>query len=94
MDTLGLTLSPREITGKKVKLLRREGLVPVHMYGSGIQDIPLQVDSLKLRKVLIQAGANVPVNIAVDGMDIDNICFIREVQRHPVSEEILHTLTQ
>lgn len=90
MDTLALTLSPREITGKKVKLLRREGLVPVHMYGSEIQDMPLQVNSMELRKILIQAGANVPVNVTVDGVDMDNVCFIREVQLHPVSEEILH----
>ena len=30
MDNLTLELSPRDVVGKKVKLLRLQGLVPVH----------------------------------------------------------------
>ncbi len=90
MDTLTVTLHPRIITGKRVKQIRREGLVPVHMYGSGIDDMALQVEMLDLRKVLIQAGANVPISVTVEGSDDENVCFVREVQRHPVSEDILH----
>ena len=90
MDTLSVTLHPRAVTGKRVKQIRREGLVPVHMYGSGIDDMALQVETLELRKVLIQAGANVPISVTVEGNDSENVCFVREVQRHPVSEDVLH----
>ena len=90
MDTIILTVSPRTVTGKKVKVLRREGVVPVHMFGRGIESQSLQADLRVLRVVLPQAGTNVPISLDVDGQDGENVCFVRQVQRHPVTEVLLH----
>ena len=90
METLSITLSPREVTGKKVSLLRQEGVVPVHYYGPGVDSAALQVDFMALRSVLISAGRNVPITVKVVGEDGENICFVREIQVHPVTEELLH----
>jgi large subunit ribosomal protein L25 len=90
MDSLTLTVSPRTVTGKKVKALRREGVVPVHMFGRGIESQSLQAEFRVLSVVLPQAGTNVPIAIDVDGADGENVCFVRQVQRHPVSEALLH----
>jgi large subunit ribosomal protein L25 len=90
LETLSITLSPREVTGKKVSLLRQEGVVPVHYYGPGVDSAALQVDFMALRSVLISAGRNVPITVKVLGEDGENICFVREVQVHPVTEELLH----
>ena len=90
METLSITLSPREVTGKKVSRLRQEGIVPVHFYGPGVDSASLQADFLTLRSVLISAGRNVPITVKVVGEDGENICFVREIQVHPVTEELLH----
>ena len=90
MDTIILTVSPRTVTGKKVKVLRREGVVPVHMFGRGIESQSLQADLRVLSLVLPQAGTNVPISLDVDGQDSENVCFVRQVQRHPVTEALLH----
>ena len=90
METPTVTLSPRMVTGKKVRFLRREGMVPVHFYGRGVDSLALQVEAATLRRVIISAGANVPVKVNIDGRDGEEICFIREAQRHPVSEDLLH----
>lgn len=90
METLSITLSPREVTGKKVSRLRQEGVVPVHYYGPGVDSASLQVDFMALRSVLINAGRNVPITVKVVGEDGENICFVREIQVHPVTEELLH----
>lgn len=90
METLSITLSPRELTGKKVSQLRRAGVVPVHFYGPGVDSASLQVEFSTLRKVLISAGRNVPITVTVDGQDGEDICFVRETQIHPVTEELLH----
>ena len=90
MDTLALTLSPRDVTGKKVRALRRQGKVPVHFYGRGVDSLALQVELAALRRVLSQSGGNVPVTVSIDGQDGENICFVRDTQRHPVTEELLH----
>ena len=42
MDVQSLGLSQRTVTGKKVKQLRKQGILPVHMYGSGIESQSLQ----------------------------------------------------
>ena len=90
MDSPTITLSPREVTGKKVKNLRRNGLAPVHFYGRGVESLALQVELATLRRVIATAGRNVPVRVRIDGRDGEDVCFIRDAQRHPVSEDLLH----
>ena len=90
MDVQNLSLSRRTVTGKKVKRLRKRGILPVHMYGSGIDSQSLQAEAGELRRILPRVGTNIPVSVAVDGSDDENICFVREVQRHPVTEDLLH----
>ena len=90
MDGLSLTVLPREITGKKVSTLRQDGITPVHLYGSGIESQSLQADTAIIGKVITQAGTNVPINVVIEGQDSENICFVREVQFHPVTERLVH----
>ena len=90
MEALSLTLSPRVIIGKKVRRLRREGLVPVHFYGRGTEPLALQVEAGVLKRVLPRAGSSTPITVLVDGQKGESICFVREVQRHPVTEALLH----
>lgn len=90
METLSITLSPREVTGKKVSRLRQAGVVPVHFYGPGVDSASLQADMMTLRSVLISAGRNVPITVKVEGEKGEDICFVRETQVHPVTEALLH----
>lgn len=90
MDTITLDLSPRTVTGKKVKNLRREGLVPVNFYGRGVKSQSLQIELNAIQEILSTVGGNVPINVKIPGRDGNDICFIRDTQRHPVSEELLH----
>ena len=90
MDTIKLDLSPRTVIGKKVKNLRREGLVPVNFYGRGVKSQALQIELNKIQETLSTVGGNVPINVNIPVRDGNDIFFIRATQRHPVSEEILH----
>ncbi|HJO83566.1 MAG: 50S ribosomal protein L25 [SAR202 cluster bacterium] len=90
MDVNSVKLDSRTVVGKKVRALRREGLVPVHVYGSGIEPTALQVEDRTLNRLLQSVGANIPVSVEAEGLEAENICFVREVQRHPVTEAILH----
>ena len=90
MDVRTLRLQPRAVLGKKVKALRRQGIVPVHVYGKGTEPMSLQVDNQVLQRALDVAGTNVPLSVEVDGQDGESLCFVREVQRHPVNEGLLH----
>ena len=90
MNNLNLSVSKREVTGKKVSELRNNGLTPVHMYGPEIESSSLQCDTAILDRVITDAGTNIPVTIDVENGDQDNLCFIREVQYHPVTNKVLH----
>ncbi len=90
MDVATVKLDPRTVTGKKVRQLRRQGVIPVHLYGAAMQPSNLQVDGRTLNRLLIQVGSNIPVSVEVEDQEMENICFVREVQRHPVTDEVIH----
>ena len=89
-DRLTLKLEPRDTLGKKVKSLRRAGIVPVHLYGSQITSRPLQCQGKVLVKVLTQAGANTPISIMVEGESDEHLAFVREIQWDPIRGDLFH----
>ena len=44
MERVELRAEKRTILGKKVKRLRREGIIPAVLYGHKIESVPLQVE--------------------------------------------------
>ena len=90
MDVVTLKLLPRNINGKKVKELRKTGIVPVHVYGRGIESQSLQAETQILQRIIPRVGTNIPLALDLEGESEENICFVREVQHHPVTEELLH----
>ena len=90
MNNLNLSVSKREVTGKKVSELRNSGLTPVHMYGPEIESSSLHCATAILARVIPDAGTNIPVTVDVENGDQGNLCFIREVQYHPVTNKVLH----
>jgi large subunit ribosomal protein L25 len=87
---MDLTAYTREIRGKKVKTLRREGITPVHVFGRGIEPEALQCDTIELQKVLAQSGSTGIVGLKVDKSRKKRNVMIREVQKEPRSGQILH----
>ena len=84
-----LSVGPREVLGKKVKQLRRQGLTPANIYGHRVQSTAIQVSTDGLRHVLRTAGRNDIVYLQLDGEEA-RPTFIRTVQRNPVTDAILH----
>jgi len=89
-ESISLELSPREVLGKKVKRLRRQGVIPVHLYGPGVDPQPLQCATTKLVDVLVRAGGNTAVTVTVQGGQETHLAFAREIQWNPRRDDILH----
>ncbi|MBV8086174.1 MAG: 50S ribosomal protein L25 [Chloroflexi bacterium] len=87
-DRLTLDVAPRETLRKGNKALRREGTVPVHVYGHGVDSQSLQAPERELRHVLRQAGSTGLIELTVGGKT-DNV-MVRHVQRHPVNGRLIH----
>lgn len=88
MDKLSLTLEPRTITGKKVKNLRKSGLVPASICGKGIQSETFQVDAKQFGLVYRRTGRTALIDLQLPSGT--QSAFVRQVQRHPVSQQFLH----
>jgi large subunit ribosomal protein L25 len=90
METIEVKVDSREILGKKVKQLRRQGITPVHLIGRGVDSKSLQCDTADLRRVLMTAGHTHLVNLKIGKERKVHPALVREVQLHPISREILH----
>ena len=90
MKQIELLVTTREILGKKVKFLRRQGITPVHLFGHNVKSIALQCDTAQLTHVLAQTGRTGLIGLKVDETKKSKNVVIREVQREPRSRELLH----
>jgi len=90
MEQIRIEAKVRDTLGKKTRFLRRQGITPASIYGAGMSSRSIQVDTPKLKRVLMRAGRNVLVNVEVAEEPAPYTTFVRETQRHPVSGEILH----
>lgn len=89
MSELTLNAQPREITGRKVRQLRNQGLVPVVVYGRDQAATILQVKARNFNDVLHAGGISQLVTLVVDDGKTHNV-LVREIQRHPVKHNVLH----
>jgi large subunit ribosomal protein L25 len=85
--TLELTAEPRTLLGKRVRRLRRQGIVPANIYGHGASR-PIQAPARALDHLLAHGGRTGIVAIAFDGRS--ETALLKEIQRDPRSGAILH----
>jgi large subunit ribosomal protein L25 len=65
-------------------------MLPVHLYGPGIEVQPLQCATTSVVEVLVKAGGNTAVNITIQGSQGTHLAFAREIQWGPRRDDILH----
>lgn len=87
---LTLKVQRREITGKKVRQLRRAGWLPAVLYGAGVESIAVQVPYNEAVEVYRRAGTSTMVGVLMERQRVPRPAFIREVQQDPISLRFLH----
>ena len=83
-----LDAQSRSVIGKKVRFLRKAGLIPGVIYGAGGGPVHVSVPTRPLEIVLSKAGGTHLINVAVDGTT--HATIVREVQRDVIRRDILH----
>ena len=90
MDKIELSVANREILGKKVKHLRRQGITPVHVFGHGIESLALQCNTKELELVLGQAGLTRLINLKLAKEKKPRTVVVREFDRDWRRGELVH----
>jgi len=90
MDKIELKANNRDILGKKVRHLRRQGITPIHLFGHGIKSLALQCDARELEQVLSQAGHTGLISLKVDHEKKARTAVIREYGRDWRNKQLIH----
>lgn len=76
----------------KAHRLRKQGYIPGVVYGQEHQTTPIMIEGKSLNRLLREAGENVFFEIAMEN-DMRSV-RLREVQRDPVTKDIIHVDAQ
>lgn len=88
MEKIVLKAIHRDVVGKQVKALRRQGRLPAVLYGKSLQPISISFDFREAGRLLPGLTSSHLVIIDVDGEEHN--ALIREKQFHPVLGKLVH----
>jgi large subunit ribosomal protein L25 len=78
----------RNVVGKQVKALRRQGILPGVIYGRHIEAFPIQMDAHNAALILDKLTASSLITIDVDGEKFS--VLMRDRQRDVIFGDLLH----
>lgn len=87
-----LELQERSVVRKRLRGLRRSGLVPAVVHDHGKTSIHVMGEYSKVAKTFQQAGKHHPVNLTVDGKK--HLALIKDVNFGPVKHDVRHVVFQ
>ena len=86
---LSLVAKTRKIAGKKVKSLRKEGVLPAVLYGPKIKNENLEVNLKEFEKVYQEAGESTLISLEVAGKK-KYLVLVHDLKREPIKDTPLH----
>jgi large subunit ribosomal protein L25 len=85
-----LVAQERQMTGKAVSKLRREGRLPGVVYGHGVPSTNVTLDAHEFDLLRRKIGANELVDLTVGDNGKSDPVLIHDIQVHPVNRRPLH----
>ena len=85
---LSLSAKIRKDLGKKVKNLRKGGILPGVLYGPKIETRPLGIDLKEFEKIYKEAGESSLISLEISGKKA--LVLIHEVKLDPLTEKPIH----
>ncbi len=90
MERAELLVRRREILGKKVRHLRRQGIIPANVYGHNIPSEAVQVEARSLAETVRRAGTTRLIELKMEEGARPRPVLIRSLQRNPRTGEFIH----
>ena len=91
MDKVSLVADKRTISGRKVKTLRRQGIIPANVFGKKIKSFALQVSAKDFEQVFEEVGETGIVELSVkNGKTTKYSVLVSNLQKDPVTDSPLH----
>ncbi len=87
-EKLVLNVVPRTVFGKKLKKLRHGGVIPANVFGPEFKSVSVSIQFKDFAKTYKTAKETGIVYLTLDKEEIP--VLIKQVQRHPVTDSVLH----
>lgn len=87
-EEIKLEAKRREVRGKKVKALRRAGVLPAVLYGTGIEPVPIELNTHETTQLLSHVSGSTLINLNI-GKE-NHTVILRDVQVDAIRRDILH----
>jgi large subunit ribosomal protein L25 len=81
---------PRTVVGKKVKRIRREGWVPIVLYGPDFESEIFQANGFDTNRAVTAAGMTSLISLQVEGRQEPYKTLVRDVQRDLLTDALIH----
>jgi large subunit ribosomal protein L25 len=88
MEKVVLKATKRDVVGKQVKALRREGKLPAVIYGRHTDPINIELEARSAGRILAKATSSSLITIEMDGKQYPTL--VREKQRDYIKTSLLH----
>ncbi len=88
MDKIVLKATKRDVVGKKVGALRRQGKLPAVLYGHSIETTPILLDAYDGAQTLSRLTSSSLLTIDLDGKQY--LAQVREKQRDFIKNRLVH----
>ena len=88
MEKVVINAEKRDVVGKKVGSLRRQGLIPGVMYGHNEPPFPITMNAREIERVINNLTSSSIVTVKVDGES--HQALIREKQKDYIRNQIIH----
>jgi len=83
-----LSAEKRIVLGKKVKKLRRDGIMPANVYGQGHKSVAIQIPIKEFIAIYKIAGETGVIDLSFEKETLP--VLIHSVQKEPRSQDVLH----
>lgn len=87
-DKITLTVQDRQIVGKKVKQLRKQGLTPAVVYGHDFKAQPVVAHTVEAQKTWSTAGKHHVIELVIG--DTKKSAMIKNVDFDPIKHQVRH----
>ena len=88
MEEILLNAESRDVIGKQVKALRRQGKLPGILYGRSMQPTPIMMDLRDATRTLVQLAPSALVTVVLAGEK--HLALVREKQRDFIRGTLKH----
>jgi len=85
-----LEVKKREVTGRKVKNLRQDNILPASVYGSDVEPVNLKMDLHTVKDIFNRVGETSLIDLKIESEKKKRPVLMKNPQYDPITDNLIH----